>query len=343
MADKFIRHPNAHPEGGCTLKDENNTATNVAKDIIKKLGKKLGSGDFKGILSIPTPAYVHQDMSYLNAAKFEFGLLEKCLQKCKDEGILESPFQRLKHIVAAHIGAINQGVYSVGVRAPLNPVLGETLYMETEFGSKFYAEQTSHHPPISHFLMEGPEHLPFKLHGYIQVVLDIKGVFSSGIFSLPGIIRLNMPDGSLIELSTKTMEITGLLSDEKRYCMMDTMTVNDVTNGVNAEVIFDCNKEKRGGFFSFGGDKKDKNGVLVNRNDLIDIKLTDDSMTEIGRGCGSYLERVQFDGKDYWRVDDTTCLSKWSNPTGVMRLPSDSEMRPDLQLIRAEKWEEAEI
>lgn len=128
--------------------------------------------------------------------------------------------------------------------------------METDFGSKYYAEQTSHHPPISHFCLDGPEHLPFKLNGYIEVKLDMKGAFSSLMFSLPGIVKLNLPDGSLIEMSTKTLEVTGILSDKKTYNMVGTMTICDVTNGVNAEVTFDCNKDKRGGFFSFGSEKK---------------------------------------------------------------------------------------
>jgi len=85
--------------------------------------------------------------------------------------------------------------------------------METEFGSKYYAEQISHHPPISSFALDGPESLPFKLSGYVEVKLEMKGVGSSLMFSLPGIVRLTLPDGSLIEMSTKTLEVTGILSD----------------------------------------------------------------------------------------------------------------------------------
>lgn len=186
--------------------------------------------------------------------------------------------------------------------------------METDFGSKYYAEQTSHHPPITHFQLEGPEHLPFKLNGYIEVKLETKGVLTSVLFSLPGIVRLNLPDGSLIEMSTKTLEVTGLMSDKKVYNMVGVMNINDVTNGVNAEVTFDCNKDKRGGFFSFGGEKKNENGNWVNRTDLISIRLTDDADMEIGKGEGSYLERVQFDGQDYWKTGDDSLVTKWTKP-----------------------------
>ena len=38
----------------------------------------------------------------------------------------------------------------------MNPILGETYNGEFEDGTKYYAEQTFHHPPISHFMFYGP-------------------------------------------------------------------------------------------------------------------------------------------------------------------------------------------
>jgi len=41
--------------------------------------------------------------------------------------------------------------------SPLNPILGETCQRFSADGTKYYAEQISHHPPISAAVMEGPE------------------------------------------------------------------------------------------------------------------------------------------------------------------------------------------
>lgn len=245
-------------------------------------------------MKIPTPAYVHSDMTYLDAIKYEFGLIEHTLFRCQKEGILESPFERLKHLVAAQIGAMRYGIEGVGLKSPLNPILGETRMMTTPKGSRLYCEQTSHHPPISHFLMEGPPELPFSIDGYMEVKLGVRGMFSSVLFQMAGVIRLRLPDKTLIEMSPKAMEISGLLSSEKVFNLIETMTINDVTNGVNAEIIFDCNKEKRAGYVTsfFKSEKVDEQGNQINRSDLIDIKLTDDADFEIGRGSGSYLENV---------------------------------------------------
>ena len=40
---------------------------------------------------------------------------------------------------------------------PLNPVLGETYQARGADGAQIYAEQTAHHPPITHILIDGPD------------------------------------------------------------------------------------------------------------------------------------------------------------------------------------------
>ena len=39
---------------------------------------------------------------------------------------------------------------------PLNPVLGETFQGQAADGAMLYMEQTCHHPPVTHLLLEGP-------------------------------------------------------------------------------------------------------------------------------------------------------------------------------------------
>jgi hypothetical protein len=56
---------------------------------------------------------------------------------------------------------MHSAVTNQGLRTPLNPILGETSCYHTAKGSAIYLEQTSHHPPITHILMEGPPQCPF--------------------------------------------------------------------------------------------------------------------------------------------------------------------------------------
>ena len=306
MSSQRVRYAGGRPEGGIVIRDDSNMITNVAKDIMKNLGKNLVQGKFTNMLKVRTPAYVHSDKTYLDCIKYEFCLLEKMLFHCQEQGCLESPFERLKYITAAQIGAIHLGVENVGLRSPLNPILGETMVIKTEMGSTLYMEQTSHHPPISNFHMLGPESLPFEVSGYVEFKVETKGVMSSVLFKAPGIVRIKLPDQTLLEMSTKTIEVTGLLSTEKIFNVVESITIHDVTNGVNAEVIFDCCAEKRASYMGsfFKSAPKNEFGDHENRTDLVEIKLTDDADFEIGKGSGSYLERITFDGREFWSVND---------------------------------------
>eukprot|EP00826_Nyctotherus_ovalis_P019302 TRINITY_DN1592_c0_g1_i11.p2 TRINITY_DN1592_c0_g1~~TRINITY_DN1592_c0_g1_i11.p2 ORF type:complete len:117 (+),score=30.04 TRINITY_DN1592_c0_g1_i11:101-451(+) len=60
---------------------------------------------------------------------------------------------------AEYMGASQISTYHLtsGFLKPLNPILGETFTGEFEDGTKYYAEQTSHHPPISHYMLRGPD------------------------------------------------------------------------------------------------------------------------------------------------------------------------------------------
>jgi hypothetical protein len=48
---------------------------------------------------------------------------------------------------------------------PLNPILGETLQATLIDGTEIYAEQISHHPPVSYFLVYGPKK-NYRFSGY---------------------------------------------------------------------------------------------------------------------------------------------------------------------------------
>ena len=145
-------------------------------------------------------------------------------------------------------------------------------------------------------------------------------------------------------MTTKTVEVTGLLGKEKVFNILDKINIHDVSNGVNAEVTFDCKKENRNGYFSsfVKSEKTNENGDHENRTDLIEIKLTDDADFEIGKGSGSYLEKIEFDGREFWNINDGDKISKWTACPPADILKSDSSRRADLIAITKEQWEEAE-
>jgi len=66
----------------------------------------------------------------------------------------KDPVEKMKFAI---VGSIAFFYFEKIFEKPLNPVLGETYEAYGQDGSKIYLEQSCHHPPISHFIIEGPD------------------------------------------------------------------------------------------------------------------------------------------------------------------------------------------
>lgn len=78
-----------------------------------------------------------------------------------------------------------------------------------------YMEQTSHHPPISNFLMEGPPECPYQLYGHIEFRIGMNRTMTACTYSAPGKSTLRWPNGTVVEFGSKVIEISGLMNKEK--------------------------------------------------------------------------------------------------------------------------------
>ena len=56
-----------------------------------------------------------------------------------------------------------------------------------------YMEQTGLNPPIAHFLMEGPEWAPYRVHGHLEFSLKISGQLTSVLYTAPGRVWIELP------------------------------------------------------------------------------------------------------------------------------------------------------
>jgi hypothetical protein len=149
---EFKLHPLATPEGGLIMKDEGGIIPKAVKEVLAKVAQKTLKGEVTSLISIPAPAYIHCPISHLNLAANDLifcPLITKAAQ-------IKDPVERIKYIVASEVAAIFPNPTFITSRVPLNPILGETLQREMVTGEKFYAEQISHHPPITAFQLFGP-------------------------------------------------------------------------------------------------------------------------------------------------------------------------------------------
>lgn len=132
-----MRHHLAHPKGGITLVDEGNLAPKALKEVLSKATKKIVNGDFADVLKVPSPAYFHHPRSFLEGACYDLSYSSLFMTKA---ALTEDPIERIKLILAMYIGGHHINPATIGLRAPLNPVIGETVQRVLQDGSKFYGE-----------------------------------------------------------------------------------------------------------------------------------------------------------------------------------------------------------
>ena len=102
------------------------------------------------------------------------------------------------------------------------------------------------------------------------------------------------------------------MSAQKNLNIMDELELRDMSNMYVARVTFDAQKNKRTtGMMRFvkGSDKMNKDGVMTNRRDLLNIeiiKLSEDAESEtVDTAEGSYLEKIKFQKEDepIWTIN----------------------------------------
>jgi hypothetical protein len=199
--------------------------------------------------------------------------------------------------------------------------------------------------------LEGPEDCAFQMSGHIEYTVRVGSTFSYVDVTFPGVISLDLPDGTQYKLEQPKCQIDGILTSTKVLTVIEEMELRDLTNLLTARVKFDAQESKRTtGMMRFvkGSDTKDKNGVYQNRKDLLSIEivqLSEDADSEVlDRGYGSWLEKIQYanDDEPMWTINSEVLKSEWLDEPAIMVLESDSHKRKDLIAIREKEWETAE-
>lgn len=80
--------------------------------------------------------------------------------------------------------------------------MGETYAGNFEDGTEYCAEQTSHHPPISHFMFTGPDKR-FVYTGYGNFMAST--AVNSIVVNVTGGRRITFDDGQVINFENSTV------------------------------------------------------------------------------------------------------------------------------------------
>lgn len=121
----------------------------------------------------------------------------------------KDPIERIKWVLCFGIC----GLYlQLNQRKPFNPLLGETNQGSFEDGTRYYLEHTSHHPPISHFLLEGPNK-SYRMYGYYEFC----GSFGANSFvsGLRGPCTIEFADGNTLRFNGPDFKIGGSMYGDR--------------------------------------------------------------------------------------------------------------------------------
>ena len=300
----------------------------VIKDLVNQLTKSVVAQKH---VTISLPIRIFEPRSMLERYTDWFCFAPDILEKASKS---EDNFETFKYVIIFSLSAIFRSTEQL---KPLNPLLGETYQCEWEDGSKFYIEHISHDPPISRIYITSSKNL-YIVSGYINMELGgiLKAMIKNAFQMIPkGKMTVYFPQKKqTVSFQLPKINLGGALYGQRFIYFYDHMKFEDTDNNLKAVIAFANStkelKKKRihdiyGKIFKYNYTQKDLEKPFYVES--IPFKpfpaKNEDVITEI---TGSWLENIQFDGKEAFSIKESNppSLNPSDNP-----LPSDSRYRED--------------
>lgn len=297
--------------GGVDFGDAKTTGIirGIGWDLVKQIGQKILSGDFN-LTTVTIPIKVMVPISILQHicnGHFNFPLYLNLASKTED------PIEQMKYVITA---CISSWFKSSVFLKPLNPILGETYEMIWEDGSREYVEQTSHHPPRSHFLLLGPEN-NYKYYGYLDFTTN--AWFNSMTLTNKGTRTVEFKNQkSRIKFNYVVDQYSNTFWGCFRHESIEEMTFIDEINGYKSVLSLGNISGKFSDFFK---------GTIEKDGEIF------------SEFSGSYLSYIQFDGQRYWDIRRNINIEAFPVKD---QIKSSSIYREDSQLLYQKKNDEAQ-
>jgi len=216
-------------------------------------------------------------------------------------------------------------------------------------GTKFYCEHTSHHPPISNFLVEDADGM-YKLYGYYEVTGKMGP--NNLVSGMRGPNNIIFKDGQHIRFGFPSYKLGGTVMGERTIETIGSCTFEDLTN--HKKAVLCMNTFKKTGWIrsSTSGCKDSMTGIIyeaskpltgdkesIKKNygrdfEMInDIKGVKDIKKKICEIEGSWLKQLIIGGKTYWDIEVDVPIRQQvilQGEDGQRVLPSDWRYREDL-------------
>jgi hypothetical protein len=278
--------------------------------LLKKFTQSIVSFDFT---SFSFPVGYSEQRSFLErtADLFTFLADDYCDQAYQSS----VPETRLTLLATGIIAGFHVYMQS---KKPWNPVLGETLVSRWPNGVVMYAEQSSHHPPMSDVQIYGPDnswkcsaHCNFTItSGLTKVDIIQRGQFS-----------LEFEDGWSYEWEFPVISVFGIVQGERIITIDGPLVVKDTFNELTLTVDI--------------GPKPDKSkGILKPRHCLLYGGVLDaNGKNFVSTLTGDYVKKIEVDGTEVWNLETNKAHRPIAPVEDKELLPSDSRYRLDRALL----------
>lgn len=266
-----VRAAHASTYGGFELynEDKKTQIRSALGILLKKAGQKILSGDFN-LTRISFPIQCMNHKSALETMTMLHSTMPVYLNYANS---ITDPVERMKIVIAQ---AFSYQIYEKVFDKPLNPILGETYESEGQDGAKIYLEQTSHHPPTSHYLIEGPDG-NYKVTGYLEFAIN-SGLTAATVIC-KGYKQVTFKDGHTIKYNHNDDSIYGLFMGSFGHQLIGKVEFEDKQNNIKAYINY--------------------TGYTFKKQDYCWGELFVDGARK-HEIVGNYMGYLDFDGVRYW-------------------------------------------
>jgi hypothetical protein len=308
------------PEGVKPLTDGE---TSCEHKLTKKLLKKAASNvlSFRGA-GICFPVYYSEARSFLERIADQFSFL--VFSYIPQMQSARTPESKLEFLTLGILSSLHMDMQC---KKPWNPILGETYRCKWPNGVEFFAEQTSHHPPVSDVQIFPPDG-SWACVGHCRCSVD-NGV-KTAVAEQPGLFRLQFAEGGSYEWEFPGIEILGNLSGTRFVRAKGPLRVFDRTNSIEFYVELNPKVDKKRGV-------KDPTGTSVagylrkGKKDSSDLILT-----------GDYCGKLFLRGQSVWDIQFDRAIRPIASVADCELLRSDSRYRMDRNFFIQGNMEKAD-
>ena len=295
-----------HGNGGliCTDVEMLNNQKGVLSSVVKQLAVNMMKG--LSISHISLPIKIFEPRSSIQRM---IDIFSGCGNLTKAAATTD-PVERMKLVIAFSMSSI---YLCISQSKPFNPLLGETHQGTFEDGTRFYCEHTSHHPPITNFLLDGPNNA-WRLSGYYQMTGSMgANTLTSG---LRGPNVLQFKNGTTIRYNTIDFKLGGTVMGERSIEATGNILYEDAKNGLRALMCMSTLKVSGWVTKVTTGSKDEVTGIIYQSNENPmkptgfgakqvlpeSVEKLKDVKKQICKISGSWLKEILIDGKTYWNI-----------------------------------------